>query len=67
MKTFTITFLAPLLAALLSTSVLAAPAQSYPGCEVATNAAAAGDQTALKNAIAACESISPQCRSLSRL
>ena len=32
--------------------------QSYPGCEAATNAAAIGDQTALKNAIAACKYLS---------
>lgn len=55
MKTSYITFVAPFLAALLAPAVLASPVESYPGCQAANDAAKIGDETALKNAIAACK------------
>ena len=66
MKTSYLALAAPILAALF-TPALAMPAQSYPGCEAATNAAAIGDQTALKNAIAACEYLGFPRRYVGRL
>ena len=51
MKVSYVTLIAPLLAAL----AIAAPAQTYPGCDAATNAAAIGDTTALNNAVKACK------------
>ena len=58
MKTFTFAVAAPLLVALFGSIVNTSPAPAYPGCEAASNAAAIGDETALKNAIAACKSAS---------
>lgn len=55
MKASYITFVAPFLAALLAPAVLASPVESYPGCQAANDAAKIGDETALKNAIAACK------------
>ncbi|KAL6720067.1 hypothetical protein ACLMJK_001988 [Lecanora helva] len=54
MKTFSLDVAAPLLIAILGSVVNASPAPAYPGCEAANNAAAIGDETALRNAIAAC-------------